>query len=273
MSPSITDELPLITPRMCFRPILSDQILPTITTRVCFSRVMSTYEPVRDIVMADGSAPAPMLESSAEHPVPPFRESVYPRPSPAPNAPAAAPERPAPVALPALGPSSDLAAEPPRQPSPTPVSGQTQEPAPAQTNDQPAPDPRYDKPTGEPGQPSNGGFSLEKKLLEQCGWSKEQYKRVRGDVRTWASAKLNFSLCYKSQKTDNVDKVIQKATKKYPWLESYDDCWPVVAILKGILKNESYNHRQIKKAKAKHRRQSRRVSASDSSSSSDSHSD
>ncbi|KAK0220278.1 hypothetical protein IW262DRAFT_1297370 [Armillaria fumosa] len=264
MPPSIKDELPLITARISFQPILSDEILPTITPRMCFSHAMAIYHPAPDTIMPDSSTPGLAIPESR---VLPSRQSRQQTPDPHVVSFDASPVVASHSAAPAESmQGSNTVTTPLGQSSPASLSGRTQKTAPTQPNNA-TQDLKYTKPTGEPGQPSNGGYNLEKKLLEQCGWSKEVYKDVRGDVRQWASAKLDFSLCYKSQKTDDVSKVLRKAIKKYPWLEPYNDCWPVVAMLKGILKNGSHTYRQAKKAR--YRKQRRRASVSSSSSDSE----
>ncbi len=36
----------------------------------------------------------------------------------------------------------------------------------------------YDLPPRQPGRPNSGGYSMEKKLVNECGWSKEEFESI-----------------------------------------------------------------------------------------------
>ncbi|PBK77843.1 hypothetical protein ARMSODRAFT_968136 [Armillaria solidipes] len=232
MSSHVEKHLPLIMPRIEFQ-LVSSNSLPTITPHINFNYIIQRqqqrdFAPVPSVV----EGPTVNLETNALQP------PSQPGPSEPPMDPVvtvtttpAATDTMAPASV--VGPAAVL-----------PSDDQVAIPAPALPSAMSIPK-TYEQPGGEPGRPRNGGYSLGRKLLEEYGWSKDQYHALRSNMKDWASQYLNCQLCYRKQKDDpRMDMVIRKATVKYGFLKPYPACWPVRALLKCYLKQESYNYRR-----------------------------
>ncbi|PBK84811.1 hypothetical protein ARMGADRAFT_1036757 [Armillaria gallica] len=107
----------------------------------------------------------------------------------------------------------------------------------------PLEDPKYKRLSGKPSK----AYNLEKKLVEECEWSSEDFECIKDEVKAWATQEIGLKLCYRMQLKKNplrIDHIIGKAQSKYPWLKPYNICWPVHAMLKIILKNGLQNYQQ-----------------------------
>ncbi|THV06126.1 hypothetical protein K435DRAFT_849224 [Dendrothele bispora CBS 962.96] len=107
---------------------------------------------------------------------------------------------------------------------------------------------KYQVPRGQPNRPNCGGYSLEKKLLNDCNWTRQDYESVMEEVRILADARLNTNMCYRWQEQYKVKRICQKVADKYPFLAPYVKCWPVTSMLKVHLKKTSQAYRATRGA-------------------------
>ncbi|KAK0473634.1 hypothetical protein IW261DRAFT_1423544 [Armillaria novae-zelandiae] len=237
MAPSMETHLPLITPRIRFRPMFQDP-LPVITpprdleTPFFASPVVTPAQRVH--VWFDTDVKGPQVEVAAEQPPTgtsteggdqaqnineqsrPDEGQLPPSPSQTPNTETSM-EQETSTDTPDLRPSTDTDSKS-----------------------------KYAAPRGEPGKPNQGGFSLAKKLMEDCKWSVDIYREVKDDVKEQAAAKLDLRYCYNKQDSVKIDRVCHSLIRRHPWLKLYKKCWPVHALLKAHLKKESEAYRNAK---------------------------
>ncbi|THU87455.1 hypothetical protein K435DRAFT_804292 [Dendrothele bispora CBS 962.96] len=72
---------------------------------------------------------------------------------------------------------------------------------------------KYNKPVGQPNRPRCGGYNLENKLVNDCGWSKEQFDTVQWpqkQVHKQANELLDTGVSFQYQSTKSVLKLCDK---------------------------------------------------------------
>ncbi|KAF9493798.1 hypothetical protein BDN71DRAFT_1508288 [Pleurotus eryngii] len=101
------------------------------------------------------------------------------------------------------------------------------------------------KPVGEPGRrPEQGGFPLKEQLVSVQRWEEKTYEEIQAAVRKAALATLNPSLSFKFQDKHRVDLICAKMSKKWSFLDEYEDNWPIKSIPKIVLKYTSERARK-----------------------------
>ncbi|KAF8867433.1 hypothetical protein BD779DRAFT_1685866 [Infundibulicybe gibba] len=106
-------------------------------------------------------------------------------------------------------------------------------------NTQPRSSGRKPKPAGEPGWPSSGGYALDQTLLDVEKWAKETYDDILIALHKEADKVLDKSISFRAQNQESVDKICLKMSKRWEFLSSYKNCWPVCDMLKLHLKYTS----------------------------------
>ncbi|KAK0505546.1 hypothetical protein EDD18DRAFT_1129630 [Armillaria luteobubalina] len=150
MSPSLQDSLPLITPRIRFHPYHA-RPLPTITPRVRYGDLVQGRKRYEESIRARQ------------------QEHVDRREDPRNGNPGGDENRMSETREAGNGGSSDRLSPSGEEPSDDPgpgLSGKTD------------PYDPYSKPTGQPSRPRSGGYSMRAKLLDEHGWTKEEWKTV-----------------------------------------------------------------------------------------------
>ncbi|KAJ7488581.1 hypothetical protein B0H11DRAFT_2230114 [Mycena galericulata] len=99
------------------------------------------------------------------------------------------------------------------------------------------------KPPGQPNRPGSGGYSLEKHLLQKCGWSPEEFLQVQNKVYSLAAEKLDVSICYNKQPRGIVKAICETVKKEHSIVRGFDKCWVTKDMLMVHLKNTSEKHR------------------------------
>ncbi|KAK0447560.1 hypothetical protein EV421DRAFT_1733426 [Armillaria borealis] len=102
----------------------------------------------------------------------------------------------------------------------------------------------YDLLPGQPGRPNSGGYSMEKKLVNECGWSKEEFERITAEVHALAKTHLDTAVCYKRQADYKVARICKQMIEKHEMLKPFVQCWPIRDMLKLHLKTTSEAHRR-----------------------------
>ncbi|KDR76667.1 hypothetical protein GALMADRAFT_210576 [Galerina marginata CBS 339.88] len=104
------------------------------------------------------------------------------------------------------------------------------------------------QPSGQPGRPGSGGYSIEDALK---AWSKEELAKVMTLTKTLADARLDQSMSYSKQDKAKVNTLCETVlsltmivARNYPIVGKYEDCWPVRGILKLHLKAKSETFRR-----------------------------
>lgn len=225
--------LPLITPRIRFRPMFQDP-LPVITPRMRFRNTARDVEtpffasPVvtpaqRVDVWLDTDLKGPQVEVAAEQP---------------PTSTSAEGDGKAQNIDDQSRPDED---QRPPSPSQTPDTRTSAEREPGTDTPDVRPgeaadsNSKYATPRGEPGKPNQGGFSLAKKLMEDCEWSADIYRKVtvcgtqfsfirfimqmhihKDDVKEQAAAKLDLRYCYNKQDSIKIDRVCRSVSHFNP---------------------------------------------------------
>ncbi|KAF8187444.1 hypothetical protein BJ912DRAFT_1059794 [Pholiota molesta] len=92
-----------------------------------------------------------------------------------------------------------------------------------------------DKPEGEVTRTSRGGYNLEFVL----GWDRKKYRKIRAYVKNLAEEHLDCSQSFTSQALRSVQTVKNLALERFPELQEYKDCWPVIDMLRMQLKYSS----------------------------------
>ncbi|KAJ7177773.1 hypothetical protein C8R46DRAFT_1212503 [Mycena filopes] len=106
------------------------------------------------------------------------------------------------------------------------------------------------KPPGEPNRPGSGGYSLEKYMVESCGWTKDEFAEVQARVQELAEGKLDVNLSFQKQVTSTLLWISEafQVKKKFPVTRGYEQCWPIRDMLKVYLKStsEAYRRRRMR---------------------------
>ncbi|PBK84997.1 hypothetical protein ARMGADRAFT_1087908 [Armillaria gallica] len=79
----------------------------------------------------------------------------------------------------------------------------------------------YDLPPGQLGQPNSGGYSMEKKLVNECGWSKEEFESITAEVHALTKTHLNTAVCYKRQADYKVAHICKQMINKHKMLKVF----------------------------------------------------
>ncbi|KAI6043422.1 hypothetical protein EDC04DRAFT_2600281 [Pisolithus marmoratus] len=101
------------------------------------------------------------------------------------------------------------------------------------------------KPSGEVGQPGHGGYNLE----EQLNWGADSFKSLKQFVNKAIRKHLDTTKCQSQQDHKVLDTVCDlhtQAMAKFPDLESFEKCWPVLDLIQMCLKYLS-SRAQLKK--------------------------
>ncbi|KAF8868606.1 hypothetical protein CPB84DRAFT_1857371 [Gymnopilus junonius] len=109
------------------------------------------------------------------------------------------------------------------------------------------------KPPGEPGRPGSGGYSIDKVLVDDYNWTGEAVAPLTEAVHHEVRTNLNVTVSFQGQSKEKVAEICQKMQEPDKWLqlEKYEDCWPVISIIKLAIKY---------KAEATRRNQDKEVS-------------
>ncbi|KAJ7211122.1 hypothetical protein B0H12DRAFT_1242610 [Mycena haematopus] len=102
------------------------------------------------------------------------------------------------------------------------------------------------KPPGEPNRPGSGGYSIEKHLVDKCGWTKEEFLEVRNKVHELADEKLNTSVTYSKQMAATINSICETVKKEHAIARGYEKCWVTREMLKVYLKNGAETARRRK---------------------------
>ncbi|PBK85000.1 hypothetical protein ARMGADRAFT_1087909 [Armillaria gallica] len=100
----------------------------------------------------------------------------------------------------------------------------------------------YNFPPRQPGWPNSGGYSMEKKLVNECGWSKEEFESITAEVHALTKMHLDTAVCYKRQAEYKVARICKQMINKHEMLKLFIQCWPVRDMLKLHLKTTSKAH-------------------------------
>ncbi|KAF8887898.1 hypothetical protein CPB84DRAFT_1849795 [Gymnopilus junonius] len=94
------------------------------------------------------------------------------------------------------------------------------------------------KPPGEPGRPGSGRYSIDKVLVDDYNWTGEAVAALTEAVRHEVRTSLNVTVSFRGQSKEKVAEICQKMQEpdKWPQLEKYEDCWPVISIIKLAVK-------------------------------------
>ncbi|KAJ7464923.1 hypothetical protein B0H11DRAFT_2240350 [Mycena galericulata] len=125
------------------------------------------------------------------------------------------------------------------------ASGRTEE-APAGSARSPPPGKHRLKPPGQPNRPGSGGYNLEKHLLEQCGWTQEDFQAVQKRVHALAAERLDVSKCYRDQRGATVTAICEAVKKDHAIARGFEQCWVIKDMLIIHLKNTSEASRRRK---------------------------
>ncbi|KAJ6583509.1 hypothetical protein DFH09DRAFT_1309011 [Mycena vulgaris] len=98
---------------------------------------------------------------------------------------------------------------------------------------------KYRKPRGEPNRPNSGGYSLERHLIDECGWTIEQFQEVQQEVHKLAAQKLARDTGYKDQQEHAVRLICDEVKKSHPIARGFDKSWVIKDMLKMHLKNKT----------------------------------
>ncbi|KAI6030170.1 hypothetical protein EDC04DRAFT_101086 [Pisolithus marmoratus] len=88
------------------------------------------------------------------------------------------------------------------------------------------------KPNGEAGRPGRGGYNLE----EQLGWSADDFKKLKRFINKAMEQHLDTTKCRSLQDLNALGTVCDLATAKFPDLENFAHCWPVLDQIQMRLK-------------------------------------
>ncbi|KAJ7464962.1 hypothetical protein B0H11DRAFT_1922383 [Mycena galericulata] len=102
------------------------------------------------------------------------------------------------------------------------------------------------KPPGQPNRPGSGGYNLEKHLLEQCGWTQEDFQEVQKRVHALATERLDVSKCYRDQRGATVTAICEAVKKDHAIARGFEHCWVIKDMLIIHLKNTSEASRRRK---------------------------
>ncbi|KAI6006164.1 hypothetical protein EDC04DRAFT_2611547 [Pisolithus marmoratus] len=86
--------------------------------------------------------------------------------------------------------------------------------------------------SGEVGWPGCGGYNLE----EQLNWGADSFKSLKQFVNKAIRKHLDTTKCQSQQDCKVLDTVCDLATAKFPDLESFEKCWPVLNLIQMCLK-------------------------------------
>ncbi|KAJ7177753.1 hypothetical protein C8R46DRAFT_1029357 [Mycena filopes] len=100
------------------------------------------------------------------------------------------------------------------------------------------------------GQQASSGYSLEKYMVESCGWTKDEFAEVQARVQELAEGKLDVNLSFQKQVTSALLWISEafQVKKEFPVTRGYEQCWPIRDMLKVYLKStsEAYRRRRTK---------------------------
>ncbi|KDR77444.1 hypothetical protein GALMADRAFT_138555 [Galerina marginata CBS 339.88] len=106
---------------------------------------------------------------------------------------------------------------------------------------QPPTSKKITKPSGEPGRPGSGGYSIDDAL---ASWGKEEVLKVNKLVKKLADLKLDKTKSYSKQNSKKVNDICQEVSRHHDIIEKYEDFWPIRGMLKMHLKTTSEAHRR-----------------------------
>ncbi|KAI6160494.1 hypothetical protein EDD17DRAFT_1760883 [Pisolithus thermaeus] len=87
------------------------------------------------------------------------------------------------------------------------------------------------KPSGEAGQPGHGGYNLE----DQLGWGEDGFKNLKF-VNKAIKKHLDTTKCRSQQDRQALDIVCNLVTAKFPDMDSFENCWPILDLIQMHLK-------------------------------------
>ncbi|KAJ6578131.1 hypothetical protein B0H19DRAFT_1062668 [Mycena capillaripes] len=105
---------------------------------------------------------------------------------------------------------------------------------------------KYRKPPGQPNRLLSGGYGLEAHLVDNCEWTKSQFKEVQAEVHQLAAQKLDVTACYQKQNKHTIQHICDEVKKNHPIARGFDGCWPIRDMLMVHLKNTSEAERRRK---------------------------
>ncbi|KIM57177.1 hypothetical protein SCLCIDRAFT_29021 [Scleroderma citrinum Foug A] len=88
------------------------------------------------------------------------------------------------------------------------------------------------KPSGEAGRPGRGGYNLQ----DQLGWSNEEFKTMKRFVHKEIKKRLDLTKCRSLQERKAMEVIRDLAITKFPDLNDFEDCWPVLDLIQLRLK-------------------------------------
>ncbi|KIM63405.1 hypothetical protein SCLCIDRAFT_24297 [Scleroderma citrinum Foug A] len=91
------------------------------------------------------------------------------------------------------------------------------------------------KPEGEAGRPGRGGYNLK----AQLAWNPATFSKLKKFVHRSVKNHLDATQCKSHQRESAIFLVIQEASKVFPDLDDYHDCWPVHDLMQMCLKYTS----------------------------------
>ncbi|KAF8881265.1 hypothetical protein BD779DRAFT_1675566 [Infundibulicybe gibba] len=91
------------------------------------------------------------------------------------------------------------------------------------------------KPDGEPGRPGRGGYNL----IDALDWNPKAFKRLKNYIHTLVNNHLDLTKSYSRQNLVLLQLVRNKATERFPELNSYVGGWPALDLVKMRLKYTS----------------------------------
>ncbi|TFK45217.1 hypothetical protein OE88DRAFT_1612785, partial [Heliocybe sulcata] len=77
--------------------------------------------------------------------------------------------------------------------------------------------------SGEAGRPGRGGYALRDTLR----WPAADYKKLQNRINVLAEQHLDLTTSFTKQSANRVKTVYKHATREFPDLGKYKDCWPV----------------------------------------------
>ncbi|KAG2336179.1 hypothetical protein BDR05DRAFT_839972, partial [Suillus weaverae] len=103
-----------------------------------------------------------------------------------------------------------------------------------------AEDLKIPKPTGEPGRPGRGGYTL----YDALNWSPKAYARFKKYMHDVIDNDLETKLSASAQSPEQFEIVRNKAAGEFPDLQNYVNLWPIDDIILTRLKYMSRCARQ-----------------------------
>ncbi|KAI6163466.1 hypothetical protein EDD17DRAFT_1756048 [Pisolithus thermaeus] len=88
------------------------------------------------------------------------------------------------------------------------------------------------KPSGEAGRPGRGGYNLE----DQLGWGEDSFKNLKQFVNKAIKKHLDTTKCRSQQDRQALDTMCNLVTAKFPDMDSFENCWPILDLIQMCLK-------------------------------------